>query len=42
MFDAVVFAGAPSLGAAIGIGAYQLEKPIFHSVHPRFGAALGF
>ena len=32
----------PSLGAAIGIGAYQLEKQIFHPVHPRFGRALGF
>ncbi|CAN5167970.1 patatin-like phospholipase family protein [soil metagenome] len=33
---------SPSLGAAIGIGAYQLEKQIFHPVHPRFGRALGF
>lgn len=32
----------PSLGAAIGIGAYQLEKQIFHPVHPRLGRALGF
>lgn len=32
----------PSLGAAIGIGAYQLEKKMFHPVHPRFGRALGF
>lgn len=32
----------PSLGAAIGIGAYQLEKQLFHPVHPRFGRALGF
>lgn len=33
---------SPSLGAAIGIGAYQLEKRIFNPVHPRFGRALGF
>ncbi|MDO8980007.1 MAG: patatin-like phospholipase family protein [Afipia sp.] len=33
---------SPSLGAAIGIGLYQLEKQIFHPVHPRFGRALGF
>ncbi|MES2599990.1 MAG: patatin-like phospholipase family protein [Pseudomonadota bacterium] len=33
---------SPSLGAAVGIGAYQLEKRIFHPVHPRFGRALGF
>lgn len=33
---------SPSLGAAIGIGAYQLEKRLFHPVHPRFGRALGF
>lgn len=33
---------SPSLGAAIGIGAYQLEKQLFHPVHPRFGRALGF
>ena len=33
---------APALGAAIGIGAYQLEKHLFHPVHPRFGRALGF
>jgi predicted patatin/cPLA2 family phospholipase len=32
----------PTLGAAIGIGAYQLEKHLFHPVHPRFGRALGF
>ncbi len=32
----------PSFGAAIGIGAYQLEKKMFHPVHPRFGRALGF
>jgi Patatin-like phospholipase len=33
---------SPALGAAIGIGAYQLEKRLFHPVHPRFGRALGF
>ncbi len=33
---------SPSLGAAIGIGAYQLEKQLFHPVHPRLGRALGF
>lgn len=33
---------SPSLCAAIGIGAYQLEKQIFNPVHPRFGRALGF
>lgn len=32
----------PSLGAALGIGAYQLEKRLFHPVHPRFGRTLGF
>ena len=32
----------PSLGAIVGIGAYQIEKQIFHPVHPRFGRALGF
>lgn len=29
-------------GAAIGIGAYQIEKHLLHPVHPRFGRALGF
>ena len=33
---------SPPIGAAIGIGAYQLEKKLFHPVHPRFGRALGF
>lgn len=33
---------SPRLGAALGIGAYQLEKQLFHPVHPRFGRALGF
>ncbi|WP_213030698.1 hypothetical protein, partial [Acinetobacter baumannii] len=32
----------PPIGAAIGIGVYQLEKQLFHPVHPRFGRALGF
>lgn len=31
-----------TIGAAIGIAAYQVEKHIFHPVHPRFGRALGF
>src|SRR5215469_13641055 len=31
---------SPGLGAAIGIGAYQIEKHLFHPVHPRFGRAL--
>jgi predicted acylesterase/phospholipase RssA len=30
------------VGAAIGIGAYQLEKRLLHPVHPRFGRRLGF
>jgi pimeloyl-ACP methyl ester carboxylesterase len=35
--------GLPALlGAAIGIGAYQIEKHLLHPVHPRFGRALGF
>jgi hypothetical protein len=33
---------SPLLGAAIGIGAYQVEKRLLHPVHPRFGRALGF
>lgn len=33
---------SPVLGALIGIGAYQIEKKIFHPVHPKFGRALGF
>ncbi|WP_315832851.1 patatin-like phospholipase family protein [Bradyrhizobium prioriisuperbiae] len=33
---------SPAFGAAIGIGAYQIEKHLFHPVHPRFGRALGF
>ena len=32
----------PLLGAAIGVGAYQLEKHLLHPVHPRFGRKLGF
>jgi hypothetical protein len=33
---------SPALGAALGIGAYQIEKKLFHPVHPRFGRVLGF
>jgi len=33
---------SPIAGAVIGIGAYQIEKQIFHPVHPKFGRALGF
>lgn len=33
---------SPAVGAAVGIGAYQIEKHLFHPVHPRFGRALGF
>ncbi len=33
---------SPALGAIVGIGAYQVEKKIFHPVHPKFGRALGF
>src|SRR5213082_2353725 len=36
------FAMPALLGAAIGIGAYQIEKHLLHPVHPRFGRALGF
>ena len=32
----------PLLGAAIGIGAYQIEKRLLHPVHPQFGRRLGF
>jgi hypothetical protein len=32
----------PILGAALGIGAYQLEKHLFAPVHPQFGRRLGF
>jgi predicted patatin/cPLA2 family phospholipase len=31
----------PILGAALGIGAYQLEKHLFAPVHPTFGRRLG-
>jgi hypothetical protein len=31
----------PLLGAGLGIGAYQLEKKLFHPVHPTFGRKLG-
>lgn len=33
---------SPSIGAAIGVGIYQMEKQLFHPVHPKFGRALGF
>lgn len=32
----------PLLGAALGIGTYQVEKHLFGPVHPRFGRRLGF
>lgn len=32
----------PLAAAALGIGAYQLEKHLFHPVHPRLGRRLGF
>lgn len=32
----------PLAGALLGIAAYQLEKHLFHPVHPRLGRALGF
>jgi predicted acylesterase/phospholipase RssA len=32
----------PLAAAALGIGAYQVEKHLFHPVHPRFGRRLGF
>ncbi len=31
----------PILGAALGVGAYQIEKKLFHPVHPTFGRKLG-
>ncbi len=31
----------PMLGAALGISAYQIEKKLFHPVHPTFGRKLG-
>lgn len=31
----------PMLGALLGIGAYQVEKKLFHPVHPSFGRKLG-
>lgn len=31
----------PTLGAALGITAYQIEKTLFHPVHPTFGRKLG-
>lgn len=32
----------PLVGAALGIGGYQVEKHLFGPVHPRFGRRLGF
>lgn len=32
----------PLLGAALGIGGYQVEKHLFGPVHPAFGRRLGF
>ena len=31
----------PIMGAMLGIGAYQVEKKLFHPVHPNFGRKLG-
>lgn len=31
----------PMLGAALGIGAYQIEKKLFQPLHPTFGRRLG-
>jgi predicted acylesterase/phospholipase RssA len=31
-----------TLGAAVGVGAYQIEKHLLGPVHPRFGSRLGF
>lgn len=31
----------PVFGAALGVGAYQIEKKLFHPVHPKFGRKLG-
>jgi hypothetical protein len=33
---------SPVMGALLGVGAYQIEKKLFHPVHPRFGRKLGF
>jgi hypothetical protein len=33
---------SPVSGAALGIAAYQVEKKMFHPVHPRFGRRLGY
>jgi predicted acylesterase/phospholipase RssA len=32
----------PVLGAALGVGTYQVEKHLFGPVHPTFGHRLGF
>ncbi|MBS0529950.1 MAG: patatin-like phospholipase family protein [Proteobacteria bacterium] len=33
---------SPITGALLGIAAYQVEKKLFHPVHPRLGRKLGF
>lgn len=32
----------PKSATLVGLSAYQLEKRLFHPVHPKFGSALGF
>lgn len=32
----------PKSATLVGLSAYQLEKKLFHPVHPKFGKALGF
>lgn len=32
----------PKSSTLVGISAYQLEKKLFHPIHPKFGRALGF
>src|SRR5438128_6276623 len=36
------FAMPPLIGAALGVACYQIEKHLFHPVHPRLGRTLGF
>ena len=36
------FGMPPLVGAALGIFCYQIEKHLFHPVHPRLGRRLGF
>jgi hypothetical protein len=33
---------SPMIGAMLGVSVYQIEKKLFHPVHPRFGRKLGF